>query len=195
MEAFWIVVAILVAFLIVFFVVALRFPSDFTLLLERLTSFEMTKDGVKVGLVAAAVEARGGERPRRRDVQTLVGDIPEGKRVLWVDDRPANNRAEIQALRALSFDVDLATTNAEAIAYATTNHYDVVLSDIGRALPEEPTAGLDLPAELQAVGVDAPLAFYVGQATSDTTAGGASVFDTPRNLLAWVDTTLKGQGA
>lgn len=99
---------------------------------------EVTRKGVVIRLVTEAVTEKESRRPDPTEVRDLIEDIPAGRRLLWVDDAPSNNSREIQALRALDFTVDTATTNAEALTYAG-NGYDLVLSDIGRGQPEAET--------------------------------------------------------
>jgi CheY-like chemotaxis protein len=193
-EALLIVLVVFAFLLIVFFVLAFRFPEDLKLLLRRMTLVEVGKNGLKIGLVAEAVREKEHRKPKKAELEPLVVNIPGDKRVLWVDDCPANNRAEIQALRSLGVTVDTATTNAEGLAYAKSRTYDLVVSDIGRSAPESSTAGLELPGALGEAHVDAPIAFYVGQAVEATTADGDPVFDTPTQLLGWISEHLRGAG-
>jgi CheY-like chemotaxis protein len=188
-EALFIVFGFL---LIVFLVLAFRFPDDLKKLLGRMSSVEVTKDGLKIALIAEAVREKEKRRPDDDEIRPLVLNIPAGRRVLWVDDNPANNRVEIQALRGLGLTVDTATSNTEAQSYAQANAYDLVLSDIGRSAPEAPTAGLALPDALREVDVRAPFAFYVGNAAQPTTDAGQPVFDTPTQLFGWVREQLEG---
>ncbi len=186
MEAFYIALVVFGFLLIVFLVLAFRFPGDLQKLLGRTTSVEVTKDGLKIALIADAVLEKENRRPDDDELRALVSEVPAGRRILWVDDVPANNRAEIQALRGLGLAVDVATTNAEALSYAEANTYDLILSDIERSAPEPTNAGLALPAALRQAHVLAPVAFYVGNADHPTTQDGEPVFDTPTQLLAWV---------
>ena len=192
MEALLIALTVFAFLLIVFLVLAFRFPEDLKKLLGRVTSVEVTKGGLKIALVAAAIHEKEKRTPDEAEILPLVKNIPAGRRVLWVDDLPANNRAEIQALRGLGLTVDTATSNAEALAYAKSNMYDLVLSDIGRSAPEAATAGLALPEVLEKINVRVPIAFYVGEATNPTTPSGQPVFDTPTQLLAWIGDHLQG---
>ena len=192
MEAFLIVLVVFIFLAIVFLVLAFRFPDDLATLLGRMSSVEVTTEGLKIALVAEAVVQKEHRKPKAAEIRPLVTQIPDGRLLLWVDDSPANNRAEIQALRALGLTVDVATTNKEAQSYVSRASYDLVLSDIGRGKPEAATAGLELPGVLREAHVDAPLAFYVGEATEHTTPTGEAVFDTPTALLGWVRDQLKG---
>lgn len=193
-EALLIVLVVFAFLLIVFFVLAFRFPEDLKMLLKRLKSVRISKDGLTLELVVEAIQEKEKRTPDPAEIRPLVKAIPTGRRVLWVDDCPANNRAEIQALRGLDLIVDTATTNAEALSYAKSNTYDLVVSDIGRSAAEPPNAGLELPAALRAAGVASPLAFYVGAATRPTTDTEEPVFDTPTELLGWISEELDGGG-
>jgi len=191
-EALLIILVVFAFLLVVFFVLAFRFPEDLKLMLRRMTLVEVGKNGLKIGLVAEAVREREHRKPKKAELEPLVVNIPEGKLVLWVDDCPANNRAEIQALRSLGVAVDTATTNTEGLAYAKSRTYDVVISDIRRSAHESTNAGLELPEVLHQAHVDAPIVFYVGEAVGTTTADGDPVFDTPTQLLGWISEHLRG---
>lgn len=191
MAVVWIVLIVFAFLLVVFLVLALGFPEELKKLLGRMTSVEVTKDGLKIALIADAVQEKENRRPDVAELRPFVTDIPAGRRVLWVDDCPANNRVEIQALRSLGLTVDTATTNAEALSYARANKYDLVLTDIKRSSPERENAGLELPATLREAHLSAPVAFYVGKADNSTTGHGDPVFDTPTQLLGWVRDHLR----
>lgn len=180
--------------LVMFLVVAFRYPETFERLLGRITSLELTKSGIKIGLIADAVKEKENRDPARAELRSFTRNIPAGRHILWVDDVLANSRAEIQALRGLGLIVDTATTNAEALSYAKSESYDLVVSDIGRSAPEQPKAGLQLPAALRAAGVVSPLAFYVGNAENPTTDNGEPVFDAPTALFGWISKKLTGGG-
>ena len=80
-------------------------------------------------------------------------------RVLWVDDRPSNNRYERTVLHALGMYVDLSTSTDDALAKVTVRGgYDVIISDMGR--PSDEQAGYTLLAELRRVGVMTPFVIY-----------------------------------
>jgi CheY-like chemotaxis protein len=90
-------------------------------------------------------------------------DMPEQKRVLWVDDRPDGNRFEAAALAKLQIEVVIATTTAQALRCidADAEGFDLVISDWERV--GEPTqAGLQLLAALRKIGFTAPVVFYHG---------------------------------
>ena len=53
-------------------------------------------------------------------------------RVLWVDDRPANNEHERRILRAHGIVFDCVVSTAEAIEQLVNESYDLVITDLGR---------------------------------------------------------------
>ena len=73
------------------------------------------------------------------DVDGLVAAIPSlGKtprraaRVLWVDDKPANNERERKFLRPDGIVFDNVVSTAEAIEQLQSESYDLVITDLGR---------------------------------------------------------------
>jgi CheY-like chemotaxis protein len=86
------------------------------------------------------------------DVAALVDTIPllatapkRAKRVLWVDDRPANNEVERTSLRPHGIVFDNVVSTAEAIEQLKNESYDLVITDLGRAYSSDrsQTAGAD----------------------------------------------------
>lgn len=74
------------------------------------------------------------------DVAALVEAIPllgatprRAARVLWVDDKPANNEIERRTLRAHGIVFDNVVSTAEAIEQLENESYDLVITDLGRA--------------------------------------------------------------
>jgi CheY-like chemotaxis protein len=73
------------------------------------------------------------------DIKTLVDDIPllagnprRAARVLWVDDRPANNERERKLLRPHGIVFDNVVSTEEALAQLSNESYDLVITDLGR---------------------------------------------------------------
>ena len=91
-------------------------------------------------------------------------DEPEQKRVLWVDDKPQGNHAEIAALAKLQLDVQTVTSTSAALKALEegSEGFDLVISDWERPL-EGPGAGLRLLSEVRRAGFGMPLVFYHGQ--------------------------------
>jgi len=73
------------------------------------------------------------------DVKMLVDAIPvlagtprRAARVLWVDDRPANNEGERRSLRRHGIVFDNVVSTEEALAQLANETYDLVITDLGR---------------------------------------------------------------
>lgn len=87
------------------------------------------------------------------DVAALVDALPvlgttprRAARVLWVDDRPANNEAERGTLRTHGIVFDNVVSTAEALEQLLNERYDLVITDFGRAHSSDrsPAAGASL---------------------------------------------------
>lgn len=84
----------------------------------------------------------------------------DGASILWVDDRPSNNVYERKSLEALGVHFILTTSTEDALAKIRENHFDVIISDMGR--PPDPKAGYTLLDQLRRAGVDTPFIVYAG---------------------------------
>ena len=84
----------------------------------------------------------------------------QGAQILWVDDRPNNNRFERQALEALGIDIDLSTSTEDALEKIRRRSYDLIISDMGR--PPDKRAGYTLLDELRRSGNQTPYVIYAG---------------------------------
>lgn len=119
--------------------------------------------------VAEAAKARGAAGidtgSAQRAALALI-DAPEQKRVLWVDDRPSNNRREAAALAKLQIEVVQVTDTDAALARIASDPeaFDLVLSDWTRPEPLEgaPSAGIRLLRGLRRDWRDMPVVFYHG---------------------------------
>ena len=91
-------------------------------------------------------------------------DMPEQKRVLWVDDQPDNNRHELAALAKLQVEVVSVRSTAEALERldADEDGFDLVVSDWDRPEPLDgaASAGLKLLGALAARPRRPPVVFY-----------------------------------
>jgi CheY-like chemotaxis protein len=110
--------------------------------------------GMRAGLPAAqpAPEADRGD---------ALGALT--RRILWVDDQPANNAYEIAALKDRGVEVQLATSTDEALRLlADDPSYDALVTDLGREEhgASRPTAGLTLLRELRDRKLDIPAVVY-----------------------------------
>lgn len=118
--------------------------------------------------VESATQSRGATIDRgatERAALALV-DAPDQKRVLWVDDRPSNNRLESVALAKLQVEVVAVTSTDAALARLATDPepFDLVISDWSRPEPlgDAPSAGVRLLRGLKAKRHALPVILYHG---------------------------------
>ena len=97
----------------------------------------------------------------RNGVQTLI-DLPDQKRVLWVDDRPEGNRLETIALAKLQIEVvAVRDTDTALRRIEDAEGFDLVISDWERT-GEPAEAGLRLLKRLRDAGSAVPVVYYHG---------------------------------
>lgn len=128
-------------------------------------------------------------------------DLPEQKRVLWVDDRPEGNRHIAAALAKLQIEVVMATSTAQALHCigSDAEGFDLIISDWERE-GEAPRAGLQLLAAMRKIGLAEPVIFYHGafgerlaeRATQAALAGAFGDATLPFELMALVHKALSG---
>lgn len=98
------------------------------------------------------------------NMATALIDMPDQKRVLWVDNKPEGNRHEIAALAKLQIEVVTVRSTEEALARLDTDTegFDLVLSDWDRpeALDGTASAGLKLLRALASRPRHLPLIVY-----------------------------------
>jgi CheY-like chemotaxis protein len=188
--------------------------ASLTSVVNRVTGFEGW--GVKFSLsggeqaMAAAFEiaqknpkwaAEASEQDRQVAIEKAKArrSVFEGAEILWVDDRPSNNRNESRMLRSFGALTTFACTTDEARdaikdANSQARPFHLVLSDISRDLPHTPNtrAGLDMLATFRAEGIALPVIFYVGQPKPDagTPEGAFGITRRPDILLTLVGDAL-----
>lgn len=128
-------------------------------------------------------------------------DLPEQKRVLWVDDQPANNRYVAAALAKLQIEVVTALSTDEALRCIAADRegFDLVISDWER-VGEPPQAGLLLLERLRRLGQPVPVVYYhaaFGERRGERTAqalmaGAFGEAVRPADLMALVEKALDG---
>lgn len=136
-------------------------------------SFHQGQAAVAAALGAAAndkndsLSTEESVNPKRiaKDVAEAVPDAEafgrlQDSSVLWVDDRPDNNRYERRALEAMGIQVELALATDEAIKKLDHQSFDLVISDMGR--PGDPRAGYTLLDLLRDKGMSTPFVIYAG---------------------------------
>lgn len=113
--------------------------------------------------VRGVAEIASGEA---EDMAVALIDMPEQKRVLWVDDKPENNHHEIAALAKLQIEVVTVRSTEEAIARLDSDAegFDLILSDWSRPEPLDglPSAGVKLLHALAGRPRRIPVIFYHG---------------------------------
>lgn len=94
-----------------------------------------------------------------RTAPPITADAPDAiGRVLWVDDNPQNNIYETRFFEERRIAVHNATTSADALRLLSMNHYDVVISDMGRG--KDRLAGIRLVEQMRLRGNDTPFVVY-----------------------------------
>ena len=200
------IASLLWVLLAAFVVWLLRQPL--TAAVSRLASFEAF--GVKFALSGGAaldaaidlaqknpawpVEVPAADRKAALDRANANRSILEGAEILWVDDRPSNNRNEARMLRSFGALVTFAATTDEAsraLQTAAEQHqpFDIILSDISRSLPTpDPMAGLTILPRLRNAGFRQPLIYYIGRPdpNAGVPAGAFGVTNRPDQLLQLV---------
>lgn len=93
----------------------------------------------------------------------------QGKRFLWVDDRPENNNNERRMFQELGIFCDFAQSTENALECVEDYDYDWIVSDMER-IGDSKTAGIDLILALQKEQIDTPVILYVGTLDSNRDA-------------------------
>ena len=131
-------------------------------------------------------------------VSTAVDTVPVNRlrqaSILWVDDRPRNNTYARQAMEALGMQFVLATSTEEALAKVQMQHFDVIISDMGR--PPDSRAGYTLLDALKRNRIDVPYIIYAGSNSAEHNAetkrrGGYATTDSPQELFQLVIEALQ----
>jgi CheY-like chemotaxis protein len=140
------------------------------------------------------VEVPAADRKAALDRANANRSLFEGAELLWVDDRPSNNRNEARMLRSFGALVTFAATTEEALhalQTGTEQHhpFELILSDISRDLPDpDGQAGLAMLPRLCEAGFHQPVIFYVGhpEPGAGVPAGAFGVTNRPDQLLQLV---------
>jgi CheY-like chemotaxis protein len=114
------------------------------------------------GKEAAALDA-AGRVLRAADAASHIGHEPGDRwrrRILWVDDRPANNTFERQVFESLGLGFDLALSTDEALELLNQSRYAAIISDMGRR--EGPREGYRLLEAVRAFDIVTPFFIYAG---------------------------------
>ena len=195
--------------LVLFLVIRFRAPlSDF---FSHLGEFSLKAPGLEAtarrqqvqaaAALGAAVAKQTGEAPGAANPSDVADAIPDtrtqrrlqGRMVLWVDDRPDNNRYERQALEALGVRFALSTSTDDALNQLRHQSFDLIISDMSR--PPDSRAGYTLLDKLRREGNRTPFVIYAGSGASDivleaSRRGAVSSTDSPQELIRTVTHTL-----
>jgi CheY-like chemotaxis protein len=137
--------------------------------------------------------AAAGSAVAPAPVETL--DL-QGRRILWIDDRPSNNHRIVELLRARGATVELAESSDAARSIIPGFAPEILLSDIGRH--GNPAAGFDDVRDFRSDGIyTGPVIFYTGRVSTKLRASAAQldapIVSAPTELLrAIVDRTAPG---
>jgi CheY-like chemotaxis protein len=148
------------------------------------------------------IEVPPEDRQRAVDRATSRRRVYEGAEILWVDDRPSNNRNESWMLRSFGALITFACTTDEALgairdANTESRPFDLVLSDISRDIPAlNKKAGIDMLATFRSEGIVLPVILYVGNLDSGASvpAGAFGITNRPDVLLTLVGEALTRMG-
>ncbi len=136
------------------------------------------------------------------DIDALVNAVPllaktprRSSRVLWVDDRPANNELERKLLRGYGIVFDNVVSTSEALEQIKNDSYDLVITDLGRSHSSDrsETAGEALIEHPMLRHGGPPVIVYAGwwavQKRDELIRYGAS--DVMENREQLIDTVLR----
>ena len=148
------------------------------------------------------VEGTDQERQRALDRADRRRRVYEGAEILWVDDRPSNNRNESRMLRSFGALITFACTTDEALGAITdanteSRPFDIALSDISRGIPApNERAGIDMLATFRSEGIVLPVILYVGNPKpgAGVPAGAFGITNRPDVLLTMVGEALTRMG-
>jgi CheY-like chemotaxis protein len=123
-----------------------------------------------------AYSARNLPAPGRGELRAfaLLGvrlePLIRDRRILWVDDNPANNETEAMLLRKLGVEVENATGTEEAVTRLRRDpaRFDLVISDWTRGGNRD--AGPELLTELGLAGIGLPVLMYVEDTSTERKA-------------------------
>jgi hypothetical protein len=149
-------------------------------------------DGLDAAAKQQQVPIDAGRRDRAAARAAAHPDLLRGARVIWLDPRPAHNRAERQTFRDLDVDVVAETDVDAAISLVERNDPDVVITNYGAP----PAAGVANAVQVgNRVGGLVPVIVYsVGTAGKPVPEGCFAQTDRPDELLHLVMDALERRG-
>lgn len=94
--------------------------------------------------------------PTHKKVENNIN--PTKRKILWVDDYPINNEAVMSLFKSKNVQFDIAISTAQGLELFQSNHYDIIITDMGRGY--ESDAGISLLKELKALHCQTPIIVY-----------------------------------
>ena len=132
--------------------------------LEKLVTGALSLVEARVGSsepgFSAAAAAAAGRVIRGVNATRRLPDDDWQRRILWVDDRPANNWRERKALESFGVDFTLAESTGEALNVLARQRFAVIISDMGR--PQGAQEGYKLLEAVRARDISTPFFIYSG---------------------------------
>ncbi len=130
-------------------------------------SIEAAGDTLDDAFKAHGLAGMASQRERMAVLRRLNACAPllRGTRVLWVDDQPKNNEAEVKLLKSLDVEVQQVGTSADADAFLDIRHYLLVITDFDRE--GSTTTGIDFAKQVAARSAAPPVIGYVGTDQTD----------------------------
>ncbi|HET8682477.1 MAG TPA: response regulator [Micromonosporaceae bacterium] len=205
--------------LVLFLVV--RFRTGLSNFFDNLGEFSFKAPGLEAtarrqqveaaAAIGAAIAKPTGETPGAvaslsEVAEALVEAVPDARAqrqlqsrlVLWVDDRPDNNRYERRALEALGVRFALSTSTEDALSQLQYQRFDLIISDMGR--PPDPRAGYTLLEELRSRGDHTPFVIYAGSRSPEHVEeahrrGAIGCTNSPQELIVIVTRALGALGS
>ena len=113
-------------------------------------------------------------------------------RLLWIDDEPNGNKAEMKLLKGLGATIDLAHSSKDARERLAAAIYDIVLSDIKRG--ERDDEGVRFLPEVSAALLEPPVIFYVTE-SKGTPEGAFGIATRPDELMHLIVDALDRRGS
>src|SRR6185436_14692654 len=130
--------------------------------------------------------------------QRSRGSIPRplaGRTILWVDDRPDNNRFERTYLEQLGASSSQASSTAEALLHVQHNEIDLIISDLHRIENGErrERAGIELLDQLKSIAKSIDIIFYIGDRNKAPPEIASITADQRQTLFKLVESTFGTQ--
>ncbi|HSH75738.1 MAG TPA: response regulator [Longimicrobiales bacterium] len=123
---------------------------------EELTLAAPDAEALGAGTPGEALSRYSGLRRAAQSRKALYG-----ARILWIDDRPDNLRAEIDTLRHLRAIVSTARSTDEAEIRLRSEAFDLIISDMARE--GDSAAGTRALPRLRSWAPDTPVVFYTAR--------------------------------